>query len=243
MRGALIPTLAALATVVLTVSLGQWQLRRGAEKEALASRQAAAMAAAPRAVGAALQDASEVDGQRVTLAGEFVDGATVFLDNRTRQGVAGFHVLTPIRIETGSERRHVLVLRGWVERDLRDRSRLPPIRTPTGPVAIEGIAQAVLPQPMVLGDDPEPGPAERLWQRYTPRRYAEWSGLAMQPFVVRQIGGPEDGLARDWAAPGDGVDRHRGYAFQWFALATLAAGLWIVFVPLRAWRRAGQRSA
>jgi surfeit locus 1 family protein len=42
--------------------------------------------------------------------------------------------------------------------------------------------------------------------------------------------------------PGPDVAKHRGYAFQWYALAAVAAALWIWFVvaaPLWA-RRAGQ---
>ena len=40
----------------------------------------------------------------------------------------------------------------------------------------------------------------------------------------------DDGLVRDWPDPGSGVEKHLGYAFQWYALAVLAAGLWARFV-------------
>ena len=46
-------------------------------------------------------------------------------------------------------------------------------------------------------------------------------------------------LVRQWPDPGSGVDKHLGYAFQWYALAVLVAGLWIRFVLFRT-RKAGR---
>jgi hypothetical protein len=35
----------------------------------------------------------------------------------------------------------------------------------------------------------------------------------------------DDGLVRSWIEPSEGVDKHRGYAFQWFLLAALCVVL------------------
>ena len=51
----------------------------------------------------------------------------------------------------------------------------------------------------------------------------------------RQVA-PSEGLLRDWAAPNLGVDKHYGYAFQWFGLFVLVVGLygWFqIVVPVR----------
>jgi surfeit locus 1 family protein len=246
MRGALIPTVAAACVVALTGTLGQWQLRRAAEKDEAAARHAAALAQPPTRLGAvAAANAGALDGRLVSVTGVFLPEATVLLDNRTRQGVAGWHVLTPLRVAAADAPSHVLVLRGWVARDPVDRGRLPAIATPPGEVTVEGIAQAALAQPIMLGEDPEPAKGDRLWQRWSAERYARWSGLAMQPVLVRQLSELPDGLARDWTQAGSGADRHRAYAFQWFALAVVTAGLWVAFVPLGRWRAArdAQRQA
>ncbi len=53
---------------------------------------------------------------------------------------------------------------------------------------------------------------------------------------VRQAGPASGGLLRDWAQPGSGVEKHYGYAFQWFALSALIAILYVWFqfiVPRR----------
>jgi len=240
----LVPTLAALALVILTVSLGNWQMRRADEKRALhASREAAARDPAIR-VPADDFDPSSLRGRKVVARGELLPRWTVFVDNRTHKGIAGFHVLSPLRI-TGSDR-HVLVLRGWVASDPRERTRLPDLATPAGEVEIEGIAERDLEKALELGRSAAPGPGDRLWQNADLASFARWSGLAMQPVVVRETVAPrigaderDDGLVRDWPDPGSGVDKHLGYAFQWYALAVLAAGLWVRFV-LFGRRKAGK---
>ncbi len=232
---AVVPTLAALALVAVTVSLGNWQMRRADEKRALHARHEAASRDAVVRVPAGDLDPASLEGRRVVARGELLPRWTVFVDNRTHKGIAGFYVLSPLRM-TGSER-HVLVLRGWVASDPRERSRLPDLATPAGEVEIEGIAQLDLEHVLELGRSAPPGPQDRLWQNADVASFARWSGLAMQPLVVRETVAPrvgaeerDDGLVRDWPDPGSGVEKHLGYAFQWYALAVLAAGLWARFV-------------
>lgn len=255
MRASVIPTLAAVAVVALTVSLGNWQLRRADDKAQRQLQRDQALARAPLPIGTGLLDAAATDGQRVSLEGRFDAPHTVFLDNRTRKGVAGFHVLTPMRIgadaPAGEPLRYVLVLRGWIARDIAERTRLPPLRTPGGIQHIEGLAIVDLPQPIVLGASEAHGPgADRsagdptargdgsspIWQHLSMSDYARWSGLPMQPVLVRQTSELDDGLARDWVQPAAGVDRHHGYAVQWYAMAAVTVGLWL-WLTLRTRRR------
>ncbi len=215
-----IPAVALAIVVAVTFSLGQWQVRRGVEKDTLQAQRDAARAAAPIAPSVQTPALAGLDGRRVVLAGRLEESKTVFLDNRTRGGIAGFHVLTPLHLEEGA---WVMVLRGWVARDPRERTRLPVLPRQAEAVRIEGFAQALLAQPMVLARQAEAAPAERLWQHYDPEVYRRWSGLAVVEGIVRQTSDLPDGLARDWVEPGSGADKHRGYAFQWFAMSATAA--------------------
>ena len=47
-----------------------------------------------------------------------------------------------------------------------------------------------------------------------------------------------DGLRREWPLPTLGVDRHYGYAAQWFALAALMTGLYVWLQLVRPRRHA-----
>ena len=58
-----------------------------------------------------------------------------------------------------------------------------------------------------------------VWQNLVLGRYVKWSGFRLQPIVVQQTSPAADGLVRAWGRPDTGVNMHRGYAFQWYALA------------------------
>ncbi|MBN9430408.1 MAG: SURF1 family protein [Burkholderiales bacterium] len=247
-----VPTLAALALIALTVSLGNWQMRRADEKRALQAQREAAEASAPLPLAGGTIDPAQLDGRRISARGRFDLAHSVFIDNRTHQGIAGFHVLTPLKI-AGSDR-YVLVLRGWVARDPAERSRLPMLNDPAADVELIGIGQRDLAKTLELGESAPPGPADRLWQNADLASFGRWSGLPLQPLVLRQTEAAQrvaageavaagaaqqptaagavldDGLLREWPVPGSDVDKHLGYAFQWYGLATLALGLWLWFV-------------
>ena len=76
---------------------------------------------------------------------------------------------------------------------------------------------------MELGDGPPLAPGAAV-QNLTPQALAQASGLRLLPFLVQQTlpATPADLMARDWPLPEAGIDKHRGYAFQWYALAALA---------------------
>lgn len=231
-------TLAILLVVLLTASLGNWQLNRAderlraqAERDALAAREPVALTVASLQTGLPM-------GSQVTVTGSWLPDRTVFLDNRTHNRQAGFHVFTPLRL-AGSEPSplHVLVLRGWAPRHNRDRTALPPVKQATGEITVSGMLEADVEQTLMLGDAEVPGTHDKLWQQVSLSGFGQWSGLPLASVLVRQtgpavsVGAQPEGLIREWTTPGSKVDRHYGYAFQWFAMsaAMLAFWLWLKF--------------
>lgn len=221
-----IPTLAALALIILTVSLGNWQMRRAAEKEQAQQRLDQAAAAPPLVLGSARRLGPDDLNRRVSLVGEWLSAHTVFVDNRTWRGHAGFHVVTPVKIEGSGQ--VVLVLRGWVRGDPAQRNRLPDLGAAAERVRIEARVEADFPQTLELSRGAVPGPEDRLWQNISRARFEAWSGVTVAPAILRQTAAmPDDQLIREWVLPGSGVDKHHAYAAQWYGLALLVAGLWI----------------
>jgi surfeit locus 1 family protein len=232
-RGYILPNLAAIAVIVLTVSLGNWQMNRAAYKEQLQAVRDAADRSGPQRAGFLPADAGITAGQLVLIRGSFVAPDTVLIDNRTHNGISGVHVVTALRIENpGSDQpgKLIPVLRGWIARDPADRSRLPEPVTPGGVVEVEGRVEGELAKAMELGSDSATGP---LWQNFDYARFEQRIGEPVVRLVLRQDAlraAPDDGLVREWPVPGDGVARHHGYAFQWYSLAALVAGLWVWFL-------------
>ena len=227
----------ALAAMALTASLGRWQLSRAAEKEALQAA-IAERQRLPALDGASLAQALSDDQARellhraITLRGQWLADRTVFLDNRPMARQTGFYVLTPLRL-TGSDR-VVLVQRGWAPRHQVDRSLLPPVQTPTGEVQVSGRIAAHPPRVYQLGQ--EQGGAIR--QNLDLDAWRAETGLPLAPVLVVQTGDASDGVQRDWPEAASGVEKHYGYAFQWFGLCTLIGLLLLWFQVVRPLYRA-----
>lgn len=238
-----IPFVVTVALVVLGIMLGNWQTRRAEEKVALAARLVERGGQAPVVLGdgggasghARVESGlhpTDLEYRRVRVTGEWVSTWPLFLDNRPLNGRAGFVLAMPFKI-AGSDK-HVLVLRGWLPRDAHDYARLPDFQTPGGSVTIEGVATLSAGHVMQLGGAAQPKPGMRM-QNLDVDSVARASGLALEPFLVQQAGQGE-GLVRDWPAPNVGIDKHRGYAFQWYALAAMAA-LFFVITGFRSGRK------
>jgi surfeit locus 1 family protein len=167
----------------------------------------------------------------VQLQGVWVPEHTVFLDNRQMNARVGFEVLTPLRL-AGAAGDAVMVLRGWVPRDLLDRTLLPTIATPPGNVSVEG---RIAPPPARLYEFGESAPGA-IRQNLDLDAFSRETGLRLRPLSVQQADSPAtagDGLLRQWAQPAVGVQKHYGYAFQWGALGALMTGLYVWFQLIR----------
>lgn len=234
-RFKLIPFVATVLVVTLGIQLGNWQTRRAVEKLTLQAKLAQSSAATPLVLDGKPLAADAAAFRRVTVTGEFVRGWPIYLDNRPYQGRAGFYLLMPFKI-SGSAM-HVLVARGWLPRDPAVRDKLPSYATPQGLVTLQGTARLSAGHVMELGSAPPLAPGA-IVQNADPLQLAKDSGLAMQPFVIEQgapaqPAGDEVRMVRDWPAPALGVEKHQGYAFQWYALSAMA----VIFFVANGFRR------
>lgn len=237
LRRALI-AIAAVVGMAVTASLGLWQWGRGEQRTALHEAVLAQEQSGPidlRDLLAARDDDTRLLHRPVVLRGEWLPERTVFLDNRQMNGVPGFYVVTPLRLE-GSQA-VVLVQRGWVQRDFERRDRLPPVETPAGVVEVRG-RLAPPPAKLYAFSTEEKG---TIRQNLDLAAFRLETGLALLPVSVQQAGTPSEGLLRQWPEAGSGAEKNYGYAFQWWAMAALIAILYVWFqlvLPRRQARRA-----
>ena len=252
-------TLATLVCAAITASLGFWQLGRAAQKQEIFDAIARQQALAPwhnaelvAQVPPVSQSISAAQQQNLLhrpaqLQGQWLPEQTVYLDNRQMQGKAGFYVLTPFRLSEPYGRAVVIVQRGWAPRNFMDRTVLPEVQTPAGTVTIEGKLEAPPSKLMELeaahgGADPDEQKS-RIRQNADIALWAQQSGLPLLALSVVQSGSASEGLLRDWPQINAGVQKHYGYAFQWFGLSVLVVLLYVWFQLVRRFypgRRAAQ---
>ena len=248
-------TLAALLCAAVAAALGFWQLDRAAQKQALSDAIARQQALAPwhnaqLAVKVPLVTepmdagrARELLHRPVQLQGRWLAEQTVFLDNRQMQGRVGFYVLTPLRLAAPYEHLVIIVQRGWVPRNFMERTALPEVQTPDGLVTIAGRLESPPSKLLELdaagdgGADPD-GQKSRILQNADIAQWARRSGLPLLGLSLVQTGtagegAAGDGLLRDWPQIDAGVQKHYGYAAQWFGLGILVVLLYVWFQLVR----------
>jgi len=212
------------------LGLGWWQLERAEFKQAQKARVEAENARAPSVLGTVHREqAAQPESwnhRRVRASGRYVPHHFL-LDNRTRGGVAGYHVLTPLAFDD-ARTLGVVVNRGWIPLG-PDRSHLPEITTPEGKLEVRGRGR-VPGDAFLLG---EAGYRGEDWPRVVQSieldEMEEALGIDLLPFVVEQSPADPHGFEREWRAYGGlSPRRHLGYAFQWFALAATLLVIYFV---------------
>ena len=216
------PTLAALAVVALTVSLGNWQRHRAAEKDALREQYVAASDAPEMQVTGREIDPEAIRYHTVRVRGSYDSAHQLLLDNRIVDGRPGFDVVTPLRLD---DSRYVLVDRGWIAQG-PTRQVLPLAPPPSGITTVSGRVNLPPRRYLELSKQANSGV---LWQNLDIDRIATATGLSLAPFLIEQSArdAPADGLLRRWPEPALGSSQHLSYMMQWYSLAALSLALWL----------------
>jgi surfeit locus 1 family protein len=220
--------LVTAVSVIIFIELGKWQLSRADEKNArheLLEQYAKQPAVTLPNTLVKLED---FQYREVEVQGEFIPEHTIFLDNKTHQGRAGYHVITPFRVLNSALL--VAINRGWVATGY-DRSVLPHVDEINGVVKVIGLVVAPEIRTFKLSEIVTAG---KVWNDFNLQRYQEEIGQEIQPLMVLQKNNVEDGLIRDWDRPDSGAAKNLGYAVQWFLLATTAI---IIFLVLNVKRK------
>lgn len=220
---------AGLAAIgVLCASAGVWQLRRAATSEA-ALEQFASGGSETVLVRPPAELREEDRFRRLELRGTYVGEPQFLLDNMLHDGVAGYHVLTALRVP--DQRELVLVNRGWIAAG-GDRRELPEIGVAQEPRSVSGRLER-LPRPgLRLGEtgEGEGSAAPVVVLQYpTAAELARRLGEPVFDYQVLLDAEAADGYVRDWRAPVLSPERHLGYAGQW---AVFSVGAFAVAIVL-----------
>jgi surfeit locus 1 family protein len=220
---------AAFAVAVLVptfLALGNWQLDRAAAKEALLSLRDERLRGDAWVIDAAAPPLDQIRYRSVVVRGTYDVEHQFLLDNQIYQGQAGYHVLTPLKLD-GQADRAILVNRGWVAVG-PDRARLPPVGVAPEGVTLHGIADKFTEVAWHLSGAEVPAPG---WPAVTlvaePAALSERLGYSILPYQVLLLAAEPQGYVRDWKPASVDPGKNRGYALQWFAFAGVLTALFV----------------
>jgi len=214
-------TLVMFLLACLFAMLGTWQQKRASEKLVLEQQHRTAM---PLSLESAMQ--KEHRFSSVNVGGRYDTNRHILLDNQIWQGRAGVYVFTPFFTNQG---KILLVNRGWLPL-AADRKTLPHIPTPK----LETVLTGMLNKPPVPGR--MLGAADQVQKEQWPQlvTYLNLSNISssldapLEDWVIQLSESDPDGFeGRDWKPVFLSSSRHKGYAFQWFALVAACIVMWI----------------
>ncbi|MBA3537719.1 MAG: SURF1 family protein [Tatlockia sp.] len=215
-------TILAFFAILLFCRLGFWQLERAKEKKQMMGTQASLAKLAPLA----WQPAGPLPKQYqpIRVRGHYLE-PNLLLDNQHHQHQFGYHVLTPFLLDSGKV---LLVDRGWVVADIR-RQVLPDIARPLDS-DLEGTVYYPSEKTWVLGQVLEKKGAKiAIVERIDVKIIGQFLHKSVYPFIIRLNNDGSQGYVREWPVVAMLPERHYGYAFQWFAIASV---LLILFIAL-----------
>lgn len=175
--------------------------------------------------------------RRVELSGRFSDATTFLLDNQVFKSRPGYFVYSLFELDNNTK---VLVNRGWIKAEA-SREDIPKLDIPQERLSITGTIKAAPATGMLLAENTEEELAPGLYrlQYINPEKMNSQYRMTLLPYIVRLDAESPAGYAREWRQPGSGKEKHLGYAFQWFAMAS---ALLIIFVAVNLKKRSDNNS-
>ena len=213
-----IPASLIIATLVLLISLGFWQLDRADEKRAIEDQIASANSGDVEFV-TSVEFLKDKEYYHVRLQGSYIGDKQFIYDNQIVDQISGYYVLTPFVLRGASKA--ILINRGFIPwSGRRDKLANVDIGEKLTEVKVQisiPVKRMELEVSETIGDFPVLIQALDL---------DEMSTIAALDFVsVVGLLSPEseNGFVRQWEPYTGSIERHIGYAIQWFLMALVLA--------------------
>lgn len=228
-RPGFVTSLIAFVVLLALLGLGNWQLNRAGEKQALFDRfQQRGEMPAIDMNSSVTRDPAGILWRRAAVKGTYHKRLQILLDNQIYAGRVGYYVFTPLKINGFGE--WILVNRGWVPAGAY-RSRLPDIKTPETTVRLTGTIKRPPFSGIILNDNyiEKLGGGTLRTQTINIARLGKETGIDFLPYILRLDSASATGFVRDWPPAGSGKEKNLGYAFQWFMMAAVVLFIYLYF--------------
>ncbi|MGY8895658.1 MAG: SURF1 family protein [Gammaproteobacteria bacterium] len=224
-RSFILPGILITFTFAGLVSLGFWQLDRADEKQAIVN--AIVLAQSSPAKPLEPENINSKEHYKVLLNGYFDSDKQFIYDNQIVKSNAGYYVLTPFILNNNSA---ILVNRGFVPW-YGKRDKLIDIVIDSHPRTIE--VGLIKPQKRIqLKKQDVDTSFPILIQSLDLDQFSLLSGYQFVPMLAQLDINASNGFFRQWKPFYGSVDKHLGYALQWFLMALV-----LLIVSLRLLRK------
>ena len=205
--------------------LGLWQLDRAEEKRQIERNVNSATDKPALVINEASGDLKVEVYRKASITGKFDSERQFLWDNKTHQGKPGFHVLTPFMLD--GQQAAIIVNRGWVPM-LGRRDQLPDVGVEQVTVTISGIIKDPS-NAIQLADKQDLSGTKypHIVQAFEPDAFGTELGLTFLPVMIELAKDDEYGYVREWKPYFGKIDRHNGYALQWFLMALITLFLFV----------------
>jgi len=212
-RSDLTPTILIIFTIIVLMSLGFWQLDRADEKRKIESVIVLSKSE-PAKLVVDIEEILKKEYYNVLLKGHYDKNKQFIYDNQTVNSNAGYYVLTPFILD---DKGVILVNRGFVPWG-NQRKVLAEISVNQKEQLIEALL--VKPKQRIQLQNTEAKPEfPLLIQSIDIEKLASLSKLPIIPMIAQLSPKSENGFYRKWKPFYGSVDKHLGYALQWFLMA------------------------
>ena len=223
----LLPTFLIVATIAFLVSLGFWQLDRADQKRAIEVSITRANTGVIELIKSE-QELLNKEFYEVRLKGNYLNEAQFIYDNQIVDQVSGYYVLTPF-ILTGQSKA-VMVNRGFIPWNGR-RDKLADINVDSGQTEIQvqilnPIKRIELKASELVREFPV------IIQAIDFEVIEEISNISFIKVIGQLDASSADGFIRKWEPYTGSIEKHIGYAIQWFLMA-LVLGLIGIRIALK----------
>ncbi|MGB1297154.1 MAG: SURF1 family protein [Psychrobium sp.] len=230
-----------LFLLLVLMRLGFWQLNKAESKEySMALRQsvmAKSIHVLPQTFDSELQQS-----QKVAIQGRLDFDKTLLLDNKINNGKVGYEVLVPLLVNEivaarvngdSNAKQWVMVNLGWVAAG-NSRAQLPQLTRWSGQKHIVGYLYKPQLNPFIVNSGSEQTNFPIVVPEFDRKVVEHIYGRVIYPAMIRLSNDSNWGYLKNWQWVNRMTpEKHRGYAFQWFALALTLVVLSCVFI----WRQ------
>jgi surfeit locus 1 family protein len=217
-------TLITLIIIPIFINLGLWQYHKAMFKQSIQNEFAKNESRGEINLARHLEVSESLQYQKIKVFGEYDSRYQLLIDNKVENDKAGFHVVTPLRIENSDT--YVLVNRGWIMGKDKH-ADIPNFDTPRGMQEIDGVVWLPSKKFFSLEDKnlthPEGDNWQLVWQNLDMEKYKRMAPISVLPVIIKlDPKSNAGGFLRNWQIDQSRVMTNLGYAYQWFGFAFAA---------------------